>query len=371
MTKRPNPINSFGEAETLAESLPVSRNPVMQGILDGLVKPNQNFDGDVLGTLSNKGFAQNLQMKSALEAQLAEELLLERIRKEVDFMRPYSRADLDRLIIKQHWFNKLPLPEQLMYKQAIFTNRAQTFNALGLEAPADLLAPDFSTCVEYLPRYSNGRLQPVNLVMMDTESKLQCLSVYVPRVDYDVVYVRYWVDQKNWDVYCRWCAGKIDLVRLDHKNGAVRCEVMNVETTVGSEILRVYGNVFRWRYMQYEQAVAKRVPKRNVTPAEEIQAEALKLYSYDLTVPAPENRDAFIMTMSDALPKLGRYQGPLSVPTGRKMTPHDRQPHFSYRYNADGSVRIKFPVKAAEVNGGAKARNGLQISKLKVLPVKE
>ena len=72
-----------------------------------------------------------------------------------------------------------------------------------------------------------------------------------------------------------------------------------------------------------------------------------------------------------ARPKLGRYQGPLSVPTGRKMPPHDRQPHFSYRYNADGSVRIKFPVKAAEVNGGAKARNGLQISKLKVLPVKE
>ena len=409
MAKREHPIKSFGETEsrfpasspigrselnpytkeTFAETLSASRNamagnPIVQSILDGLVKPNQvlqtirplnaEFDGDMLsnlGTLSNKGFAQNLQMKSALEAQLAEELLLERIRKEVDFMRPYNRTDLDRLTIKQPWFNKLPLPEQLIYKQAIFTNRAQTFNALELEAPTDWLVPAFSECVKYLPRYSNGRLQPVNLVLMDTSDRLQCLSVYVPQVDYDVIYVRYWAAQKNWDVYCRWCDGQVNLVRLDHKNGRVQCEVMNVETTVGSEILRVYGNVFRWRYMQYEQAVAKRVPKRNVTALDEIQTEALKLYSYDLTVPEPENRDAFIVTMSDALPKLGRYQGPLSVPTGRKMPPHDRQPHFSYRYNADGSVRIKFPVKAAEVNGGAKARNGLQISKLKVLPVKE
>lgn len=405
MAKREHPIKSFGETEsrfpasspigrselnpytkeTFAEALSASRNAmagnhIVQSILDGLVNPNQvlqtirplnvEFDGDMLsnlGTLSNKGFAQNLQMKSALEAQLAEELLLERIRKEVDFMRPYNRTDLDRLTIKQPWFNKLPLPEQLIYKQAIFTNRAQTFNALELEAPTDWLVPAFSECVKYIPRYSNGRLQPVNLVLMDTSDRLQCLSVYVPQVDYDVIYVRYWAAQKNWDVYCRWCDGQINLVRLAHKNGQVQCEVMNVETTVGDEILRVYGNTFRWRYMQYEQAVAKRVPKRNVTALEEIQTEALKLYSYDLTVPEPENRDAFIVTMSDALPKLGRYQGPLSVPTGRKMPPHDRQPHFSYRYNADGSVRIKFPVKAAEVNGGAKARNGLQISRLKTI----
>lgn len=405
MAKREHPIKSFGETEsrfpasspigrselnpytkeTFAEALSASRNamagnPIVQSILDGLVNPNQvlqtirplnvEFDGDMLsnlGTLSNKGFAQNLQMKSALEAQLAEELLLERIRKEVDFMRPYNRTDLDRLTIKQPWFNKLPLPEQLIYKQAIFTNRAQTFNALELEAPTDWLVPAFSECVKYIPRYSNGRLQPVNLVLMDTSDRLQCLSVYVPQVDYDVIYVRYWAAQKNWDVYCRWCDGQINLVRLAHKNGQVQCEVMNVETTVGDEILRVYGNIFRWRYMQYEQAVAKRVPKRNVTALEEIQTEALKLYSYDLTVPEPENRDAFIVTMSDALPKLGRYQGPLSVPTGRKMPPHDRQPHFSYRYNADGSVRIKFPVKAAEVNGGAKARLGLQISRLKTI----
>ena len=377
---RKNSLSQAMASEHYANVLSASResmsgNPIVQSILDGLVKPNQvlqtisppdvNFDGDVLGTLSNKGFAQNLQMKSALEAQLAEELLLERIRKEVDFMRPYNRTDLDRLTIKQPWFNKLSLPEQLMYKQAIFTNRAQTFNALELEAPTDWLVPEFSECVQYLPRYSTGRLQPVNLVLLDTSDRLQCLSAYIPQVDYDVVYVRYWAAQKNWDVYCRWCDGQVNLVRLDHKNGRVQCEVMNVETTVGSEILRVYGNVFRWRYMQYEQAVAKRVPKRNVTALDEIQTEALKLYSYDLTVPEPENRDAFIVTMSDALPKLGRYQGPLSVPTGRKMPPHDRQPHFSYRYNADGSVRIKFPVRAAEVNGGAKARNGLQISKLK------
>ena len=229
MTKHPHPIKAFGETEsrfpvsspiggsdvTLSASRnAMAGNPIVQSILDGLVKPNQvlqtisppnnEFDGDMLSnldTLSNNVFAQNLQMKSALEAQLAEELLLERIRKEVDFMRPYNRTDLDRLTIKQPWFNKLSQPEQLIYKQAIFTNRAQTFNALELEAPEDWLVPAFSECVKYLPRYSSGRLQPVNLVLMDTSNRLQCLSVYVPQVDYDVIYVRYWAAQKNFDVY--------------------------------------------------------------------------------------------------------------------------------------------------------------------------
>jgi hypothetical protein len=68
--------------------------------------------------------------------------------------------------------------------------------------------------------------------------------------------------------------------------------------------------------------------------------------------------------MSDAIPKLGKYTGELSVPTGRKMPPHDRQAHRSYRYNPDGTVRISFPVNPSKINGGAEARNGLQISNL-------
>ena len=77
---RKNSLSQIMAGETFAETLSASRNamagnPIVQSILDGLVKPNQvlqtisppnnEFDGDMLsnlGTLSNNVFAQNLQI---------------------------------------------------------------------------------------------------------------------------------------------------------------------------------------------------------------------------------------------------------------------------------------------------------------------
>lgn len=326
-----------------------------------ITAPNSEFNGDIL---NSSFFNRNLEIRNAQDAEITEELLLQKIRKEATFIQPYTRQDIDKLKINNKWFNNLSKTEQLLYKQAMYTNRAKTYNAVDMMAPEDWNQPDFSTCLPYLPRYSDGQLQPCNLVLKNIGEHLQCLSVYIPKVDYDVIYIRYWIAGKNTSVYCRYHNGKYNLVRLEYVKGELWCEVLNTEIEIAVDIFRIYGNVFRCRYMEYENAVASRVPKRNKTALELVQQEALKLYQHDLTTDADNTRDGLILTMSDAIPKLGKYTGELSVPTGRKMPPHDRQAHRSYRYNPDGTVRISFPVNPSKINGGAEARNGLQISNL-------
>ena len=382
------PIRMFGETESRHNSLQAAitaglvnpnqmsqmipkSSPVGSAVLNpygtsasraGMFAPhNSDFNGDIL---NSSFFNRNLEIRNAQDAALAEELLLQKVRKEATFVKPYTRQDIDKLKINNKWFNNLPKTEQLLYKQAMYTNRAQTYNAVDMIAPEDWNQPDFSTCLPYLPRYSDDRLQPCNLVLKNVSDHLQCLSVYIPDVDYDVIYIRYWITGKNTNVYCRYHNGNYHLLRLEYVKGELWCEVLNTEIEIAVDIFRIYGNVFRCRYMEYENAVASRVPKRNKTALELVQQEALKLYQHDLTTDADNTRDGLILTMSDAIPKLGKYTGELSVPTGRKMPPHDRQAHRSYRYNPDGTVRISFPVNPSKINGGAEARIGLQISNL-------
>lgn len=343
-------------------------NPINEAILNGLVNPNQlsqlirapnaEFDGDMLSALSSTGFASNRQLRSAHEVQLADELLLPRIRKEANFVKTVTRKELDALRPDSNWFKSLTKPNQLIVKQLMLTNPAQTFDATELEAPAGALSQPFADCLPYLPQYADGHLQPCNLIFKDENEELQFYSIFIAG---EAIYAKMWVRGQSTDIYARYHNGNYHLVRLNRTGDEVQCEILHVDFDASS-LFAPYGNLFRIRYNQYYQAVAKRVPKRNPPTTEQIAQEALSLYKVDMVA-----NTQYHFSISAGLPKLGQYRGPLSQPTGRKMSPHDRQPHFSYRYNPDGTVRIKFPVKAAEVNGGAKEKLGLQISQLKTI----
>ena len=382
MPTRPDPIKLFGEPVTPHLELPKS-SPIGHAVLNQYVNPTQmeqaltrgritDIDSEIFRKPINRGFAiesrndsrSSLYTKDPLAKAVylnRMENLIKQVIDEVNFVRELTKSELDKLSLKNKWFAGFSAGEQLILKQIMLTNPAQVFDTTDLNVPEGWLEQPFKDSLPYLPRYSNGVLQSCNLIMKDTSEAYQFYSIFVPK-DSEAIYLKFWVKGHQSDFYCRYFNGEYQLVRLTLANGKLVVKVIVNHNINIEELFAFYGNVFRWRYTEYERAIAKRIPKRRVVTSAELTTEAMSLYQADMDRVTP-----LLFTVSNAVPKLSQYKGLLSVSTGRKMPPHDRQPHYSYRYNPDGTVRIKFPVKAAEVNGGAKTRLGLQISRLKAI----
>lgn len=383
MTKSKQPIRLFGESEAcLPKSNPIGRAVLNQYVnqehleqslmRDTITPSNTDFNGDILSgfamesrnadrssLFSKDPLAKSQYLNRVLAMTNDDDLLIKQVTSEVNFVREINKVELDAITLKNKWFANFSAGELLILKQLMLSNPAQLFDTTDLMVHEGWFAQPFKDSLSYLPRYSNGKLQNCNLLVKDDAERYQFYSIFAAS-DSDAIYLKHWMRGTDPGFYARYADGEYQLVRLNQVNGKLVVKVIVNHSVDIASLFAFYGNIFRWRYMEYERAIAKRVPKRStVTPAE-ISTEAKALYQEDNDQVTP-----LLFTVSNAVPKLGQYKGPLSASTGRKMPPHDRQPHYSYRYNPDGSVRIKFPVKAAEVNGGAKSRVGLQISKLK------
>ena len=118
-----------GSAVLNPYGITTSRAAMFGSSVLNITPPNSEFNGDLL---NSSFFNRNLEIRNTHDAALAEELLLQKVRKEATFIKPYTRQDIDKLKINNKWFNNLPKTEQLLYKQAMYTNRAQTYNAVTI-----------------------------------------------------------------------------------------------------------------------------------------------------------------------------------------------------------------------------------------------
>lgn len=280
-----------------------------------------------------------------------------------------TRDELTNIKVKHKWFNNLIPVEQQMYKVAMLSNNAHTYRAVDCEVPEQWQRRTFEQTVGLVPRYSNSRIQPCNLVFKTDSDRLGIYSIYSSMTKRDDVcnamYLRDWSEGLSSKRYYRCDDGK-DFTVIDLDDETLTPVYPGTpEYVLVESKFRVYGNIFAYRLEQYENKVKDSIPVGITYRSEETLEEALAWYLEDITVDIDMAHDEkYLITCSEALPKLKRYRGELSKPTGRKMAPHDRTSHKNRRYNPDGTVRMEWEVAATEINGGAKARFGLQISNI-------
>lgn len=280
-----------------------------------------------------------------------------------------TRDELTNIKIKHKWFNKLIPREQQMYKVAMLSNNAHTYRAVDCDVPEQWQGRSFEQTEGLVPRYSNSVIQPCNLVFKTDDAALGIYSIYSSRTKREdkcnAMYLRDWSEGLSSKRYYRCEDGKHFMI-VDLTDDSVTYIMPGTpEYVLVESKFRVYGNIFAYRLEQYEKKVRDSIPVSITYSKEQVLEEALAWYLEDITADVSKADDEkYLVTCSEALPKLRRYRGELSKPTGRKMSPHDRTSHKNRRYNPDGTIRLEWDVAATEVNGGAKARFGMQISNI-------
>lgn len=280
-----------------------------------------------------------------------------------------TRDELTNIKIKHKWFNKLIPREQQMYKVAMLSNNAHTYRAVDCDVPEQWQGRSFEQTEGLVPRYSNSVIQPCNLVFKTDDAVLGIYSIYSSKTKREdkcnAMYLRDWSEGLSSKRYYRCEDGK-HFMTVDLADDSVTyIQPDSPEYVLVEAKFRVYGNIFAYRLEQYEKKVRDSIPVSITYGKEQVLEEALAWYLEDITADVSKADDEkYLVTCSEALPKLRRYRGELSKPTGRKMPPHDRTSHKNRRYNPDGTVRLEWDVAATEVNGGAKERFGMQISNI-------
>lgn len=349
-----NGIKQFGESEVRH----------LEGMAD-LFKPGQldqmfprgrvtDIDSEIFRQ-STKGFDANIGL-----------FILNEVK---EIQHTVTRDELTDIKIKHKWFNNLIPVEQQMYKVAMLSNNAHTYRAVDCDVPEQWQKRTFKQTMGLVPRYSNTRIQPCNLVFKTDEKLLGIYSIYSSMTkrndECNAMYLRDWSEGLSSKRYYRCDDGyKFSVIDLTD-DSVTTIESGTPEYMLVEAKFRVYGNIFAYRLEQYEKKVTDSIPVGITYKREEALEEALAWYLEDTTVDIDmANDEKYLITCSEALPRLKRYRGELSKPTGRKMAPHDRTSHKNRRYNPDGTVRMEWEVAATEINGGAKARFGLQISNI-------
>lgn len=280
-----------------------------------------------------------------------------------------SRSELSNIKIKHKWFNSLTPREQQMYKVSMLSNNAHTYRAVDLDVPEQWQGRTFEQTEGLVPRYSDSTIQPCNLVFKTDDETLGIYSIYKSKTIKDgkcnAMYLRDWSEGLSSKRYYRCEDGK-HFMAIDLTDDSVTYIMPGTpEYVLVESKFRVYGNIFAYRLEQYEKKVRDSIPASITYSKEQVLEEALAWYLEDITADVSKADDKkYLITCSEALPKLRRYRGELSKPTGRKMPPHDRTSHKNRRYNPDGTIRLEWDVAATEINGGAKERFGMQISNI-------
>ena len=280
-----------------------------------------------------------------------------------------TRGGLTNVKIKHKWLNKLIPREQQMYKVAMLSNNAHTYRAVDCDVPEQWQGRSFEQTEGLVPRYSNSVIQPCNLVFKTDDAVLGIYSIYSSKTKREdkcnAMYLRDWSEGLSSKRYYRCEDGK-HFMAIDLTDDSVTyIQPDSPEYVLVEAKFRVYGNIFAYRLEQYEKKVRDSIPVSITYGKEQVLEEALAWYLEDITADVSKADDEkYLVTCSEALPKLCRYRGELSKPTGRKMPPHDHTSHKNRRYNPDGTIRLEWEVAATEVNGGAKERFGMQISNI-------
>ncbi len=273
--------------------------------------------------------------------------------------------DVRKLEAKHKWFDSLDAVSKQLIKLMSLTNPAVTHYS-SAEDFKDFITPEPLEVFKYIPRYSNDVIQPCN-ILLDHVNKVMGISI-LPSDEANSMLFRV-ADFKGNVVARLYNNGNYELFDLNDDLDMPETGNISDGGTV-AVITQVLSSQFKLRYESIMAAVDKRKVSIGNTSADTVE-EAVSILmgssedqNSDTHVPAH-----FIVTMSSitsipARKYFNHIKRSRKEPT-RKMIPHDRREHKNYRYNPDGSVRLEWDVPAAEINGGAKARFGVQISRFK------
>lgn len=302
----------------------------------------------------------------------AEDEFLTQIKQEIHGLNfNYEREDLVSISHKKKWFGDMKSKDIMKLKACAISNKAVLYMMSSDIADNYGSESEIELSIDLLPRYKNGKIQSFNLVILneDETEVEEIYSVYVP----DLVYT------KNKDViyFKRWSGGMMDNSWYRKEDDVIHeitagNPISTQEVSYGklpklgqmavmmgfNDMLKCYSRRLSV-YIDYFKSVMK--DAENKLTDKEIKEEAIAQYFGDFK---ETNTDKFIVTKTSFFPSLTNARIQSRRLAKRKMAPHDRKAHKNYRYGPNGEVVKEWDVDAIEINGGIKARYGMQISSL-------